>query len=150
LILTEDADAAAMVALLIDEEVPHLAARFDILSGSNDAWDMPLAQAENGRDVLYLLLSPGDEPGADALLELAVAGGQNPDADLLYGDEVRLSPVSGEKESFFKPDCISATTAGPSILPVPSASQPSAFIPALSIRWNGVRSASMPWRCGGT
>ncbi len=62
------------------------------------------AIAGNGRNVLHALLLPGDEPSADALLELAVAGGMNPQADMLYGDEVRLSPVSNEKEPFFKPD----------------------------------------------
>ncbi len=54
--------------------------------------------------VLHSLLLPGDEPGADALLELAVASGRHPDRDLLYGDEVRQSPVSKEMEPFFKPD----------------------------------------------
>jgi ADP-heptose:LPS heptosyltransferase/GT2 family glycosyltransferase len=38
------------------------------------------------------------------LLEFAVAGGRHPDRDLLYGDEVRQSPVSREIEHFFKPD----------------------------------------------
>ncbi|MFL5252422.1 MAG: glycosyltransferase family 9 protein [Rhodopila sp.] len=105
LILADDADDAAAIRLMIDEEMPDLAERFSfLLRFDDDAWNTPLARAEDGRDVLYMLLSPGDEPGADALLELAVAGGQDPDADVLYGDELRVSPVSNEKEPFFKPD----------------------------------------------
>ena len=61
--------------------------------------------------LLHSLLLPGDEPGADALLELAVASGRHPDRDLLYGDEVRLSPVSKEKEPFFKPDYLPRSAA---------------------------------------
>jgi ADP-heptose:LPS heptosyltransferase/GT2 family glycosyltransferase len=59
---------------------------------------------DTGRTVLYALLLPGDELGADALLELAAASMRHPDLGLLYGDEVRVSPVSNEREAFFKPD----------------------------------------------
>ncbi len=54
--------------------------------------------------MLEALLSPGDEPGADALLEFAVARRRHPGADLFYSDEVRISPVSKQREAFFKPD----------------------------------------------
>ena len=67
-------------------------------------WPMRAPDRHGERPVLHSLLLPGDEPGADALLELAVASGRHPDRDLLYGDEVRLSPVSKEIEHFFKPD----------------------------------------------
>ena len=105
LVLADDAETAAAMRAIIGERLAHLADRFTVVSPSDaDAWTAPLAGAENGRNMLYALLLPGDEPAADALLELAVAGGMNPQADLLYGDEVRPSPVSNEKESFFKPD----------------------------------------------
>jgi ADP-heptose:LPS heptosyltransferase/GT2 family glycosyltransferase len=105
LVLAEDEATAASVQAIIGEQISHLADRFTVVSPSDgDAWTAPLAEAANGRNVLHALLLPGDEPAADALLELAVAGGMHPQADMLYGDEVRLSPVSNEKESFFKPD----------------------------------------------
>ena len=105
LVLACDDDAAAAVQAIVDDQMPHLANRFATLTPSDgNAWSGPVARADEGRSVLYAVLSPGDEPGADALLELAVAGGLNPDVDLLYGDEVRLSPVSAETEPFFKPD----------------------------------------------
>src|SRR5689334_7353594 len=99
------ADSFISMPRYIQNEGMPEAERFSfLLRSDSDAWNMPLARAEDGRDVLYMLLSPGDEPGADALLELAAAGGQDRDADLLYGDELRVSPVSCEKEPFFKPD----------------------------------------------
>ncbi len=47
---------------------------------------------------------PGDELGADALLEFAVARAIHGDFDLLYADEVRPNPVNQDREQFFKPD----------------------------------------------
>ena len=44
------------------------------------------------------------ELGCDALLQIAIASGLHRDADMLYADEVRLSPASREREPFFKPD----------------------------------------------
>jgi ADP-heptose:LPS heptosyltransferase/GT2 family glycosyltransferase len=105
LVLAGDDDVAAEMKRAIDVWLPHLANRFTVISPSDaDAWTAPLAHADDVRPLLYSLLLPGDEPGTDALLELAVASGRHPERDLLYGDEVRLSPVSKEKEPFFKPD----------------------------------------------
>jgi ADP-heptose:LPS heptosyltransferase/GT2 family glycosyltransferase len=101
-VLVEDDDAAAAVRGIIADRIPRLADRFSVASPSAGTWDMPLVQ--DGPSTLHALLSPGDEPGADALLELAVAYCRHPDSDLLYGDEVRISPVSNQKEPFFKPD----------------------------------------------
>ncbi len=104
LILAED-DGVAAAMQLISETIPDLAARLAIISPTlAEAWLSPLARGGDGRDVLNMLLLAGDELGADALFELAVAGGRNPAAGLVYGDEVRLSPASLEKEPFFKPD----------------------------------------------
>jgi ADP-heptose:LPS heptosyltransferase/GT2 family glycosyltransferase len=48
-------------------------------------------------------LEAGDELACDALLKMALANvGQAP-ADFLYGDERRVSPVSGAMEPFLKP-----------------------------------------------
>ena len=104
-ILAEDDGVAAAMQLISENIIPSLANRLTIVSPSlSEAWLSPLAQGRDGRDVLNMLLLAGDELGADALLDLAVAGGRNPDAGMIYGDEVRLSPVSLEKEPFFKPD----------------------------------------------
>ncbi len=111
LVLAEDDDAASAMRALIEDTGLHLADRFTLVSASDTvAWHAPLAdllatdRAEQADNRLYVLLTPGDEPGADALLELAVAGGMHRDADMLYADEVRPSPVTQEREAFFKPD----------------------------------------------
>ena len=54
--------------------------------------------------VLCGLLGAGDRLDAGALAEFALARALDPDADFLYADESRISPVSGEREAFFKPD----------------------------------------------
>ena len=102
LVLAADDDVAATATAIIDASAADPPTRFEVITPSNAAWSAPLAAADDRK--LYSLLLPGDEPGADALLELAVASGRHPHRDLLYGDEVRLSPVSQEKEPFFKPD----------------------------------------------
>ena len=103
-ILAPDKDSASHVAGMLRDLEPGLMDRLVILDVMDAAWDAPLAQASDGRTMLHGLLSPGDELGADALLELAVACGCHPGKDLFYGDEVRASPVSGQPEPFFKPD----------------------------------------------
>jgi ADP-heptose:LPS heptosyltransferase/GT2 family glycosyltransferase len=104
-ILAEDDDVATATQIVVNDLIPHLADRISILTPSNaDAWIAPLASASNGRTRLHALLLPGDELSADAMLELAVAGGRRTDRELIYGDEVRISPVSNEREPFFKPD----------------------------------------------
>jgi ADP-heptose:LPS heptosyltransferase/GT2 family glycosyltransferase len=105
LVLAGDDDAAAAAQSVIDDVVPHLTDRFSVLAPSNaDAWAAPLARAGDRRTTLFAVLLPGDEPGADCLLELAIAAGRQADCDLIYGDEVRVSPVSNDREPFFKPD----------------------------------------------
>ena len=106
LVLAGAADIGAAAMAAIDNWVPHLAERFTVISPADaEAWTAPLVRGQAGDGPeLYGLLRPGDEPGADALLELAVASGRHPDRDLLYGDEIRPSPVSKESEPFFKPD----------------------------------------------
>ncbi len=102
-VLAADDDVAAALRVIVKETLPYAADRFSVVGPSDAAvWNAPLGKA--GGASLCALLLPGDEPGADALLELAVASVRHPACDLLYGDEVRVSPVSHEKEPFFKPD----------------------------------------------
>jgi ADP-heptose:LPS heptosyltransferase/GT2 family glycosyltransferase len=54
-------------------------------------------------DVLVGVLFCGDELGCDALAEIAVQSGLHREAELLYADEIRENPASGEREVFFKP-----------------------------------------------
>ena len=49
------------------------------------------------------VLHCGDQLGCDALAEFAVHSGLNRDAELLYADEVRENPATGQREAFFKP-----------------------------------------------
>jgi ADP-heptose:LPS heptosyltransferase/GT2 family glycosyltransferase len=104
-VLAGEDSAATAIRAVIDDLVPHLADRFSILTPSDtDAWSAPLARGLDGRTTLHALLLPGDELAADAMLELAVAAGRQADRELVYGDEVRISPVSNEREPFFKPN----------------------------------------------
>ncbi len=75
-----------------------LAARVSVIGPSDPAWHAPLSGDLVG------FLCPGDALGADALAELALASLMHPAAGMIYGDETRTSPVSQERESFFKPD----------------------------------------------
>jgi ADP-heptose:LPS heptosyltransferase/GT2 family glycosyltransferase len=78
----------------------ELSDRIELL-GSNGVAD-GLVAADS--DVSHLMfLRPGDELGCDALLEFAVHATLHPQADFLYSDERRVSPVSGKMEAFFKP-----------------------------------------------
>jgi len=105
-ILAGDPDTARAVRTLIAEAAADLTDTIDV----TDAWDEPpLDQPIGSADAsatlrLVGLLTAGDRLGCDALLRVAVASGLHRDADMLYADEVRLSPVSGEREPFFKPD----------------------------------------------
>jgi ADP-heptose:LPS heptosyltransferase/GT2 family glycosyltransferase len=65
--------------------------------------DLRLAELAGPCEFAGVLLA-GDLLGCDALLEIAIAAGQNPDSELIYCDENRISPVSGRPEAFFKPD----------------------------------------------
>lgn len=61
--------------------------------------------AETGSASLFIVpMRAGDELGADALLEFALAGLGRPNPDFLYGDERRADPASGIIGPYFKPD----------------------------------------------
>ena len=72
-----------------------------MVSRSKAAGDLSLT--DSAGPSLLGALCPGDELGCDALAELALASGLHRDADFLYADEARRSPVSRTYEPFFKP-----------------------------------------------
>jgi ADP-heptose:LPS heptosyltransferase/GT2 family glycosyltransferase len=69
--------------------------------------------AAGGRIDLIGTLLAGDLLSCDALLEMAINSGLNPEAELLYGDELRTDPGTGRRTTFFKPqwspDLLTAT-----------------------------------------
>lgn len=101
-ILAQAPEAAGVRDLLAGSEA-DLAARIAVVAADEPGWDAPLVAASEGR-ALTGLLCAGDELGSDALGEIALAAALNPQADLVYADEARRSPASGEREPFFKPD----------------------------------------------
>ncbi len=96
----QEADTLA-VALATDTE---MSGRLDVVALSAATPDASLGAGTQGDADLVGCLSWGDELGCDALLEMALASAQRRDADLIYADEQRISPTSGEPEPFFKPD----------------------------------------------
>lgn len=102
-ILTGNADTATAISELLAEAANDLLDRIDVIVASTQ--EQPLGSADDATTLrLVGFLSPGDELGCDALLRMAVASGLRRNADLLYADEVRVSPASRERETFFKPD----------------------------------------------
>lgn len=97
-------------ALSARESLAELAAdigeRIDVVGPiADDAADVPLGGLIAGEGWHFVgFLSPGDELGCDALQEFAIASGLYREADLLYADEARISPISRELEPFYKPD----------------------------------------------
>ncbi|MGO9990993.1 MAG: glycosyltransferase family 9 protein [Steroidobacteraceae bacterium] len=59
--------------------------------------------ADTDERCLVARLAPGDELGCDAFLEFAIAGGFDRNAELLYCDERRMSPIDGKVGAYFKP-----------------------------------------------
>ena len=59
------------------------------------------------------VLLAGDILGCDALLEMAIASGLQPDAEFFYSDERRIDAASGRSQVFYKPqwspDLLAAT-----------------------------------------
>jgi ADP-heptose:LPS heptosyltransferase/GT2 family glycosyltransferase len=56
-----------------------------------------------GTGGMLTMLEAGDTLGEDALLELTVEAGLQPDADFFYSDERRIDPTDGREKPFFKP-----------------------------------------------
>ncbi len=105
-VLPGDADTGRAVRSLVCEAAEDLAERIDVNDISDEvALGGLIGGAKDAVTPRFIgLLSAGDRLGCDALLRIALASGLHRDADLLYADELRPSPVSGELEPFFKPD----------------------------------------------
>ncbi len=56
-----------------------------------------------GERLFFTVLTPGDEVGIDAFLEVAVAAALNPDGDFFYSDERSRNPATGAVAPYFKP-----------------------------------------------
>ena len=105
-ILPADTDTSTAVRILLAEAAEDLAGRIDVVDPSDAvSLDAPIGLPGEGLPLrLVGFLSPGDQLGCDALLQIAVAGGLRRDVDMIYADEARVSPASREREPFFKPD----------------------------------------------
>jgi ADP-heptose:LPS heptosyltransferase/GT2 family glycosyltransferase len=95
----DDANLGEIVAA-VDAFGDELAPLVSVVTPSDESWFAPL---QTGL-AFFGILSSGDELGADALMELAIASLLRPDADFIYADESRISPASQDREPFFKPD----------------------------------------------
>lgn len=94
--------------LAADQLVARWPAIADRVAVVRDLTLHALAERDSGADagagdLFFVVLSPGDELGVDALLELAIASAQHAEADFLYSDERRRNPATGGVEAFFKP-----------------------------------------------
>jgi ADP-heptose:LPS heptosyltransferase/GT2 family glycosyltransferase len=69
---------------------------------------MPSSAAREGRrkkaPTFYSFLCPGDRLSCEALSEVALLSLRHPETDVIYADESRISPASGDRDAFFKPD----------------------------------------------
>ena len=65
---------------------------------------MPMPMPMPAAVTLIGVLRAGDVLGCDALTEVALLAAKHPRADFIYADDSRISPASGEREPFFKPD----------------------------------------------
>ena len=75
-----------------------------VLNAGGAAGALPWPPEPGPAEMLCGVLAAGDELDPAALAEFALAGALDRDADFLYADEARISPVSREREPFFKPD----------------------------------------------
>jgi hypothetical protein len=105
-ILTSNSDTGLAIRALIAEAAQDLPDRIYVVDASDEAaLDQPVGSAGPSTTLrLVGLLCAGDRLSCDALLQFALASGLHRNADMLYADEVRLSPASHEREPFSKPD----------------------------------------------
>lgn len=96
---TDPATVACLAGYANDQriKVMHRAANGHISAASNDA--LALATGD-----FVALLDHDDELAPDALVEMARAINQHPDADILYSDEDKLTTSGIRCDPFFKPD----------------------------------------------
>ena len=106
LVLAEDDSAAALLRALLSDRFAAIADRVAFATGGRSSSLAAALRDGNPADrpLRYGFLCPGDELGCDALAEVALFAVRHPDAALIYADEARISPVTGAREAFFKPD----------------------------------------------
>lgn len=102
-VLVDAADQVSALQVLIAETVAEFVNRFTVIGPADADWTTALASDDTVSELIGVV-GPGDELGADTFAEMAIAGGLRRHADFLYADETRISPVSREREAFFKPD----------------------------------------------
>ena len=103
-ILAATEPAAQAVRDVLKAERDGVEFRASVISPMDHVWQAGLAAEAVSPTSQFVILTAGDELGADALAELAMARALHHGADMVYGDEARISPVSKEREPFFKPD----------------------------------------------
>ena len=101
-LLAADASAATALRRWL-AEAGH-AERVGVMNAAGPAGTAPWPPRPAADTLLCGVLAAGDELDAAALAEIALAGALDPATDFLYADEARPSPVSHEREPFFKPD----------------------------------------------
>jgi len=99
-IAKQSLEAANATRKLLADLAPDLIGHIDVIDTRAAGWPA----ANKTAPALLGLLSPGDMLGSDALAEIALACARTPEATLIYADEFRVSPVTGEQERFYKPD----------------------------------------------
>jgi ADP-heptose:LPS heptosyltransferase/GT2 family glycosyltransferase len=92
---------AAVAALAGESGID--ATRIDFIDDAAAAAGFVADEPDAPRTLVGVLAS-GDRLGGDALAEFAVQSGIHRDAELLYADELRENPASGQAEAFFKPE----------------------------------------------
>ncbi len=96
-------DEAAQDGLAAIAAVAGLQDQVSIISADTASDALISSSPSNGASCLIGVLSPGDQLGCDALVEIAIARGLHAEAALFYADEDRVSPSSHVREPFFKP-----------------------------------------------
>lgn len=104
LILTKDAATCTAIGVLIKEAAQDLTERLTVIDPSHPTFNDPLGSEAGTIPQLIGFIGAGDQLGCDALMQVAVANDLHREVDVLYADEARTSPVSREREPFFKPD----------------------------------------------
>lgn len=105
LVTTKRPNAALSVMLSgFRSDYPPLADRITCVPPSRmpDAGRSANASCEPAEN-LFMFMAAGDQLGADALLEWALASARDRDAELIYSDERCPNPL-GMNDAFFKPD----------------------------------------------
>jgi ADP-heptose:LPS heptosyltransferase/GT2 family glycosyltransferase len=109
-VIAGGAKAKSIVQRLMEGMDKGFSDRVDVvnITGTKGHDAMPRTPREGRlkeeKPTFYSFLYPGDRLSCEALSEVALLSLRCPEADMIYADESRLSPVTGERDAFFKPD----------------------------------------------